>query len=160
MKNLIFTLIAVLTLSYTSFAATGSKLPDDGDKVFYTVKNQFSNEFNSAENVKWTVNNQFQKAEFSIDGVKMSAYYDTTGQYIGFSKEITFNELPASARKELAATYKGFFADQVLRFEDASASPALQRYVSNDETYFVKLSKDAQQYTIKVSPDSSIEVIK
>ncbi|QJD98090.1 hypothetical protein HH214_20530 [Mucilaginibacter robiniae] len=160
MKKVIFTLFAALTLGYSTFAAKTAKLSDDGDKVFYTVKNQFNAEFGSAENVTWTVNNQIQKAEFTEDGVKMAAYYNTTGQYIGFSKQITFNELPAAAKKELAATYKGFFADEVLRYEDTNVSPALQRYMSNDETYFVKLSKDNVQHIIKVTPSSSIEVIK
>lgn len=161
MKKFILSLCAFLTIGYSTFAAEGSKRNDDGDKVFYFVKNQFNSEFSSAQNVTWTVTSQVQKAEFTIDGLKMAAFYDSNGQYAGFSKQITFNDLPSAAKKELAATYKGFFADEVIRYEDASSvGSGLDRFSSSNETYFVKLSKDGQQHVLKITPTSNIEVIK
>lgn len=164
MKKLIFTLAASLLVSVSTFAYDGGKKDDDANKVSYTVKNDFDATFGGVEDVIWTVTGDFQKAEFLMDDVKTSAYYNTKGEYLGYTQLVTMKALPSSARKEIAAKYKGYNVNEIIKFRTGdSNSSALSRLAvggSFDEvSYFVSLQKADQKTLVRVTPYSSLEVV-
>lgn len=163
MKKL--TLIALVTLlSFGAFAADGVKKSDDTDKVSSYVMRQFETEFGDAKDVTWTVNESYNKVEFTADNVKMAAFYDANGKYIGHTEAVTYNALPSAARKQIARDYEGFHVKELLRFQFADApTSALARLTAisiyDDEVYFLSLNKADKQATLKISPSSSVEIL-
>jgi hypothetical protein len=163
MKKL--TLLALVTFfSFGAFATEGGKKTDDTNKVPYHVMRQFEGEFSDAKEIVWTVNDSFEKAEFVMDGVKMSAYYDTNGKYLGHTETITYNNLPSAARKQIAREYVGYHVKELIRFSYADVtSSALSRLTAvsanDDEVYLLSLNKADKQATLRITPSSSVELL-
>lgn len=160
-----FTLIALVTLlSFGAFAADGGKKADDTNKVSNYVIRQFETEFGDAKEVTWTVNENYEKAEFTVDNVKMAAFYDVNGKYIGHTEAVTYNALPAGARKQIARDYEGYHVKELIRFQFADApTSALARLTAisiyDDEVYFLSLNKADKEATLKISPSSAVELL-
>jgi len=163
MKKL--TLIAlVILLSFSAFAAEGGKKSDDIIKVSSFVLRQFEGEFSDAKDVAWTVNENFEKAEFIVNNVKMAAFYDVNGEYIGHTEAVTYNSLPNAARKQIARNYEGYHVKDLIRFQYAGASSSSLAYVNSvstydNEVYFLSLSKAGKEATLQISPSSTVQLL-
>lgn len=163
MKKL--TLLALVTIfSFSAFATEGGKKNDDTNKVPYFVIRQFEGEFSDAKDITWTVNETFEKAEFTVDKVKMAAFYDSNGKYLGHTEVVTYNSLPANARKQIARDYEGYHVKELIRFQYADApSSALTRLTAtsiyDDEVYLLSLNKADKQATLRISPSSAVELL-
>ncbi|MBS7563106.1 hypothetical protein KHS38_01700 [Mucilaginibacter sp. Bleaf8] len=164
MKKLIFSLAASLLISASTFAYEGGKKEDDANKVSYSVKNEFDATFGGVEDVVWTVTADFQKAEFSMDDVKTTAYYNNKGEYLGYTQLVSMKALPTSARKEIAAKYKGYGVNEIIKFRtgDSNGSSLSRLAVGgtfDEVSYFVSLEKEGQKALVRVTPYSSLEVV-
>ncbi|UEG51957.1 hypothetical protein LLH06_13395 [Mucilaginibacter daejeonensis] len=160
MKKLTLLSAFVAIFSLGAFAAEGGK--DDSNKVPYFVMRQFDNEFYNAKNITWTVNENFEKAEFTVDGVKMAAFYDNNGKYIGHTETVAYNVLPSHAKKQIAREYEGYHVKELIRFQYADApSSALSRLTAissfDDEVYLLSLYKGDKQATLRITPSSAVE---
>jgi hypothetical protein len=164
MKKL--TLIALVTLlSFSiSFAADGGKKSDDSNKVPYSVMRHFEYEFDNAKDIVWTVNNTFEKAEFTVNNVKMTAFYDSNGKYIGHTEVVAYNALPSGAKKQIAKNYEGYHVKELIRFQyaDMATSSIAPLSASNnfdDEVYVLSLYKADKTAVLRISPNSSVETL-
>jgi hypothetical protein len=162
MKKLTLLSAFVAIFSLSAFAAEGGK--DDSNKVPYFVMRQFESEFYNAKNISWTVNENFEKAEFSVDGVKMAAFYDSNGKYIGHTETVAYNVLPSHAKKQIAREYEGFHVKELIRFQYAETpSSALSRLTAtssfDDEVYLLSLYKADKQATLRITPSSAVELL-
>lgn len=160
--TLLSALFAILSLS--TFAADGGNKSDDVNKVPYFVLRQFESEFANAKEMTWTVNENFEKVEFTSDNVKMSAYYDSNGKYIGHTESVTYNVLPTHAKKQIAREYEGFHVRELIRFQyaETSTSPLTRLATSNvvdDEVYLLTIYKADKETTLRISPTSAVEVL-
>ena len=163
MKKLTLLALVVL-LSFSAFAAEGGKKTDDSNKVPTYVIRLFEGEFGDAKDVNWTVNEKYEKAEFTVDNVKMAAFYDANGKYIGHTEAVTYNSLPNAARKQIARDYEGYHVKELIRFQYADIpTSALERLtaisVYDDEVYFLSLNKADKEATLKISPSSAVELL-
>ncbi|MFD1257772.1 hypothetical protein ACFQ3S_13270 [Mucilaginibacter terrae] len=164
MKKLtLFALVALLSFS-TAFATEGGKKEDDTKKVPYHVIRQFESEFSNAKEIVWTVTETFEKAEFTVDQVKMAAFYDSNGKYIGHTEAVAYNVLPSTAKKQIAREYEGYHVKELIRFQYADApTTALTRIaatnVFDDEVYLLSLYKADKQATLRISPSSAVELL-
>lgn len=164
MKKLtLFALVTILSFS-VSFAADGGKKSDDTNKVPYFIIRQFEYEFGDAKDIIWTVSDTFEKAEFTVDKVKMVAYYDTNGKYLGHTEVVAYNILPSNAKKQIAREYEGFHVKELIRFQSADTpTSALSRLntsnIYDDEVYLLTLYKADKQATLRISPSSSVELL-
>jgi len=163
MKKL--TLLALVTFfSFSAFAAEGGKKTDDTNKISYYVMRQFESEFNGAKEITWTVTENYEKAEFTVNEVKMAAFYDTNGEYIGHTEVVTYNSLPSAARKQIARDYEGYHVKDLIRFRYADASSTSLAHVTSmsvydDEVYFLSLNKADKEATLKISPSSTVALL-
>lgn len=160
--TLLSALFAIFSLS--TFAADGGKKSDDVSKVPYFVLRQFESEFVDAKDMTWTVNENFEKVDFTVDKVKMAAYYDTNGNYIGHTEAVTYNVLPTHAKKQIAREYEGFHVKELIRFQYAETpASALTRLaasnVNDDEVYLLTIYKADKEATLRISPTSAVEVL-
>lgn len=164
MKKLILTAAIAATLSTGAFAFEGTKsAAKNTTNVSYQVLNQFDVQFQNAENVNWSSTSNGQKADFVIDDVKMTAFYDNRGQYIGSTENVEFKKLPASAKKEIAAKYKGYEIGEVIKFQSGEpSSSALDRLVGETDplAYFVDLKNDKEEILVRVTPAANVYFYK
>lgn len=156
MKKIFVTLAIAASLFTTNiYAATSAIKTDDGtENVTYAAISKFNSDYARAENVSWKVSTTFQKVTFTLDDVKMSAFYNLRGELIGVTQNVQFKALPEKARKEIAAKYEGYFAKEVIQLETGDDN-------SFDSTvYFVDLSKDDKEVLVRVTPAAGVYFFK
>jgi uncharacterized protein YdeI (BOF family) len=96
MKKIFLTIATAALFSVTVFAADGGKKANDNTATAsYYVQQEFAADFSGAQNVVWTVNKNVQKAEFVVDGVKKTAFYNLSGDYLGLTQTVSYQAIPA-----------------------------------------------------------------
>ncbi|WDF53628.1 hypothetical protein [Mucilaginibacter sp. KACC 22063] len=164
MKKLILTAAVAVTMSTGAFAVESTKNTSNSNKVSYQVLNQFDSQFADAENVTWSATANGQKADFVIDDVKMTAFYDNRGQFLGTTQAIAYKKLSTSARKEIAAKYPGYEVGEIIKYENNDPSySSLDRLTIGDNgpvNYFVDLKNDKEEILVRVSPNANIYFYK
>jgi hypothetical protein len=95
--------ILVALFSMIFFSACSQKNPPEN------VKKEFSQKFAAAKSVKWESEESNEwEAEFTIDGKKMSASFDSSAVCIDTETEISEKELPAAVLNTLKAEFAGY----------------------------------------------------
>ena len=158
MKKIFLTAALAVSIFTGAFATETIKVT----KASYQLQAELAKQFAGAENVSWSPTSVGQKADFQIDDVKMSAYFNNQGEYIGYAEAVTFKQLPSAAKKQLAETYRGYMVNEVLRFQPNPATSGYERMVGDNESaaYFVDLKGDSQEVLLKVTPQSDITIAK
>lgn len=157
MKKIFLTFATAALFSVSVFAADGGKKPTDGSaNVSYAAQQEFNTDFATAQNVTWTVNKNCQKADFEIDGVKKTAFYNLIGDFIGTTQAVDYKIIPAKIQKQIAADFKDFTVSEVIKFEANTA------YNSDVEptSYFVDLKSTSQEVLVKVTSDGDVKFFK
>jgi hypothetical protein len=147
MKKLLI-IPAIIGLLTTGAFAADKKVAADDDKnanVSYAVINQFKTDYRGAENVTWTVTESTQKAEFTLEGVKMTAFYNLNGEYLGTTKQVAYKAISARAQKEIATRYKAYTVGQVI---ELNTGDGIQ--------HFVDLKNDKSEILVRVAPTSAV----
>ncbi len=155
MKKLLFaTLFAVVTSS--SFAADEVKIADDSKNISYSVLNQFGIQFSEAKNTVWTLTTQFQKAAFTLDGEKMTAFYSSAGEYLGATKFVKVEQIPAKAQADLSKKYGNYALSYAIQVVDRPYSS-----VADDSgSFYIDLVGESKELYLKVSTFGTLELIK
>ena len=94
MKKIITILALVLTVS-TSFAFTGP------ESVSRQALNTFSSDYAGATDEIWTINKDFYQVAFTLDGKRMFAFYNKSGDFIAITHNISSVQLPGGLKKSL-----------------------------------------------------------
>jgi|SRR5471030_1669785 len=155
MKKIFLTFATAALFSVSAFAATGGgkKANEASTHVSYNIQQQFATEFADAQNIIWTVNRNCQKAEFTIDGVKRTAFYNLSGDFLGTTQTIGYNAIPAKSQKEIANKYKGYEAQGVIVYQ---ANELLNDSI-DPTSYFVDLKSDNHEVLVRVTQSGSTE---
>jgi hypothetical protein len=109
MKRLVLTLtIALSLISLSSFkSADDSIAPDAAIKSFKSA-------FKSATEVSWSITDDLYKANFSLNGQYVSAFYDAEGQMVALTKNLTSLELPIALQAKLKKNYEGYWISDLI----------------------------------------------
>jgi hypothetical protein len=135
MKRLLVTLtIALSFISLSSFA---------NDEVSPSAVKSFNNSFKNATEVKWTVTDNYFKADFALNGQYVSAFYDTEGQMIALTRNISSLQLPIALQAELKLGYDAYWISDV--FEVANETGT---------SYYITLETADTQLVLKSEGDS------
>jgi len=137
MKKLLFAALLAVSLATTAFAG--------GTNVNISVLNSFKSEFSKAANVSWVSKDTYAKATFTLDNVKMEAFYTAQGELIGTSKGISLESLPVSAKRTFAKKYPGYTVKEVIYFEK-----------SDDAAYFFSAENDTESIIFKVGQNDQL----
>jgi opacity protein-like surface antigen len=164
MKKLLLAATFAATFSLSAIAADNSKKFDDTKNVSYFVLNQFSADFDGAQNVNWTITPTTQKADFTTDGVKKTAFYSLTGTYLGLTEEVDYKLVPTAAKKQIEEDYKGYKIGQVIKFAASDAEPAYGAGYAVDQpeslSYFVDLKSVDSEVLVRVSSRGGVYFFK
>src|SRR6478736_4397592 len=102
MKKIMMILALVLTVG-TSFAFTGE------EAVNKQALNAFKKEFASATDAAWTVGTNFYKVTFSLNDEKLFAYYNTQGEFLAVTRNISSLQLPLTLQTSLKRSYSNYW---------------------------------------------------
>jgi len=157
MKKMIITAVTAIIFSVTAFASTGTPktIITGEEKVTYTALNQFAADFKNAKNVVWTVTSTVQKVAFTIEGVHVTAFYDTFGNYMAITQQVEFKDIPEAAQTTISTKYKGYDVAQVIIYRNDGAEPAV-----SVTSYFVDLKKAGSEVIVQVTPDEKVSLFK
>ena len=154
MKKIFLTFATAALFSASAFAATGGKKANEASThVSYNVQQEFTADFADAQNIVWTVDKNCQKAEFTIDGVKRTAFYNLSGDFLGTTQTIGYYAIPAKSQKEIADKYKGYEAQGVIVYQ---ANELLNDSI-DPTSYFVDLKNDTHEVLVRVTQTGSTE---
>jgi len=131
MKRFLITLTVLFSLiSMSSFASDS--------KVDSRVLKSFQSSFKNATEVDWTVSSNFYKANFTLNGQYVAAYFDESGNMMAITRNISSTQLPISLQTNLKNNYEGFWITDL--FE-----------VANDEgtTYYVTVENADTRLILK-----------
>jgi hypothetical protein len=157
MKKVILTIATAALFSVNVFAADGGKKGNDASaNVSYSVAQEFSADFAGAQNVVWTVNKNCQKAAFTENGVKKTAFYSPAGDFMGVTQVVGYNAIPAASQKLIAEHYKGYTPGNVIVYQ---ANEAYNGTI-DPTSYFVDLKNDAHEVLVRVTETGSLEFFK
>ncbi|MDB5143756.1 MAG: hypothetical protein JWQ66_2469, partial [Mucilaginibacter sp.] len=152
MKKLFIT-AAIATMFSASVFADGNKKSNTAANVSYSVLNQFSTDFADAKNVSWTVNKNFQKADFVNEGVKMTAFYNLSGEFVALTTDVDTKAIPAKAQKQIADKYKGYAVNEVIVVQNnTELNPNAE-----EAAYFVDLKSNTKEVLVKITSEANIE---
>lgn len=139
MKKLLFTTLVALSIITSAFADDVTKAKNVA-KVNSKAVSNFKNEFETASNVSWTSKTGYTKASFTMNNVKMEAFYDHQGNMIGSSHAICLDDLPTNAKRVFAKRYAGYTVKEAIQFDGI------------DETaYYISAENETHAVILKVS---------
>jgi len=156
MKKIFLTIATAALLSVNVFAADGGKKGPEAATASYAAQQEFASDFANATNVSWTVDKNCQKADFTIDGVKKTAFYNLSGDFLGTTQVIAYNAIPAKTQKLIADNYKGYAASEVIVYQ---ANEALNSDI-DPTSYFVDLKNGAHELLVRVTGEGKVEFFK
>lgn len=136
MKRLLVTFTIVF--AFASFSSFAGEI-----KVSKEVLASFQSSFKNAKEVDWTVSEKFYKADFALDGQRISAFYDGKGELIAMTRNLTAPELPLVLQTSLKKQVQDMWISDL--FE-----------VSNGEgtTYYVTLENADTKTVLKAGVNS------
>jgi hypothetical protein len=157
MKKIFLTTAIAALLSVNVFAADGGKKvveKADGEaNVSYVALHYFNVDFADAKNVSWTVTKTSQKATFTVDGVKKTAFYNLNGDYLGVTQRVDSKAIPAKTLKQINKQYPGYEIGEVIVYQ---ANTAFNDSI--DETsYFVDIKNDAHEVLLRINQQANLE---
>lgn len=148
MKKIFLTIATIGLLGTGVYAADGGK---KAETVSYTVQSDFAATFSDATNVTWTITSNTQKASFLSNGVKMTAFYNMSGEYLGLTQDVAYNTIAEKAQKEIASQYAGYDVNEVIKLETNGASTNFPETV-----YFVDLKNTASEVLVRVNQSNDV----
>ncbi len=133
MKKIFLTTMIAAFVSAQLFAA-------DVAKVSYRVLASFESQFADATDVSWTVTDQYSKAKFTIEGEKVEAFFNSSGDIIGTSRKTDLKRLPLNAIQKIKKNYGKYKVTETIEFE-----------FNGDRKYFVSVENDTDRKILEVS---------
>jgi len=151
MKKIFLTIATIGLLATGVYAADGGKKADKAPAVTYMVQSEFDSTFTDAKDVNWTINSNVQKATFTMNDVKMTAFYDLQGDYLGVTQDVAYSTLDAKAQKEIASKYADYKVGEVIKLITAD------NQTNSDETiYFVDLTGKSDEVLVRVTTSDNV----
>ena len=151
MKKIFLTIATIGFLATGVYAADGGKKAEKTPVVSYSVRNDFDSTFNEAKNVEWTLTSNCQKATFTLNEVKMTAFYNLHGEYLGVTQDVDYSSVSAKAKKQIAAKYADYQVNEVIKLQTNSAASSIDQTV-----YFVDLKNTASELLVRVTPSDDV----
>ena len=151
MKKIFLTIATIGLLGTSVYAADGGKKTEKTTTVSYAVQNDFAGNFSDATDVTWTVTANTQKASFLSNGVKMTAFYNMNGEYLGLTQDVDYSTIGEKAKKENASQYAGYDVNEVIKLETNGANTNFAETV-----YFVDLKSSAAEVLVRVNQSNDV----
>jgi hypothetical protein len=133
----------------------------EGKEVSNISKSSFNIEFPKANNVIWNRSDNFDEATFTDEkGITFTAFYDASGNLVGTTRYVKFEDVPAKGQQEIKKKYKDYTIGKVLFFDDNEANDSdmilWASQFEDADNYFVELTKDKEDLVVKVDTEGGL----
>ena len=129
------------------------KIESDSE-VSYLTKTHFVVDFPDAKDVRFEKTKNFDEVAFISGGETLRAYYDYDSKLVGTTQNISFEDLPANAQKEILKKYANYSIVGVVKYDDNESNDTdmiLYGTVFDDaDNYFVELKNDSEAIVVRV----------
>jgi len=102
----------ILLASLTTMISKAENPADVTPEVLQSFKSTFGN----AKEVGWTASNKMYKAQFTLDGQHISAFYNADGQMVALSRNITVSQLPVMLQASLKKESKNSWISELYEY--------------------------------------------
>lgn len=133
MKLFIFTFTALL-----SFGSLSTHAQDIS--VSASVTNAFQTSFKEASDVQWKDGGSYYKADFTLNGQYVTAFYNDKAQLLAVTKNISSVQLPFSLQSSLKAGYEDYWISDLFELSDEYGT-----------TYYATVENGDAKITLKSS---------
>jgi hypothetical protein len=151
MKKIFITIATIGLLGTSAFAKVEGKKTEKATTVAFNVKNEFDATFDDAKDVTWTITNNTQKATFTQNNVKMTAFYNLQGEYLGVTQDVAYTAISNKAQKTIADKYTGYKVGEVIKLQTNDSASNFDQTV-----YFVDLKNNAEEILVRVTPSNDV----
>lgn len=142
MKKVFIAAIMVVTIGSSAFAI-------DVNKISYKVKNIFDQEFYGAQNVVWSLEENYTKASFTMADERVQAFFTSEGEMIGYSRSVSFNQLPLNAIQKINKAYSSYKIVESIEFSQ-----------DGEKSYYVSMQDGEKKQILNVSLYGAISLFQ
>lgn len=139
-----FFIAAVLAVT-----VAGSALAADASKLSYRVKSNFETMFEGAKEVNWTIRESFTKANFTLAGEKVEAFFSPEGELIATARKVQYGTLPFKALKKIEKKHP-----------EAKVEETIELDQDGDKSYFVSLHDNGKKEILQVTLSGAVVAFK
>lgn len=163
MKKFVLVAILVCGSTVSVLAKGGDKNSVSPNNVPNLIIDNFTSNFKNATNVQWSSDNRCEKAAFVVGKTNYNAFYSLDGTFLGVTRDITFDKIPAVAQTEIKKEYKDFIIGKVIKL---IPNPGLENFDElgqqpiQDSVYFVDVKNNAKEYLLQVNTDATVSFFK
>jgi opacity protein-like surface antigen len=142
MKKIFIAAVLAVTVASSAFAA-------DATKLSYRVKSSFETIFDGAKDVNWTIRESFTKANFTLAGEKVEAFFSPEGELIATARKVQYGTLPFGALQKIQKKYP-----------DAKVEDAIEFDQDCNKNYFVSLHYNGKKEILQISLSGTVTVFR
>lgn len=142
MKKFFIAAVLAVTVAGSAFAA-------DANKLSYRVKSSFEIAFEGAKEVSWTIRESFTKANFTLAGEKVEAFFSPEGDLIATVRKVQYGTLPYSALKKIQKKYP-----------EAKVEDAIELDQDGEKSYYVSLHDNGKKEILQVLKSGTVIAFK
>jgi hypothetical protein len=146
MKLFLFALTALL--SFSSFKSSAQDVT-----VSAVVTNAFQSSFKHAADVQWKDGGHYYKADFTLNGQYVSAFYNQQGSLMAVTKNLSPVQLPVTLQASLKTAYEAYWISELFEVSDELGT-SYYATVENSEAKIVLKSSNGNWTTYKKSRKS------
>ena len=134
-------LLSIALVSFTAFSfatATPTTSSVAPAAISKSVINSFNNEFTNASDIRWESNANFVKAQFTVNNMVLSAYFNKAGELIAVTRFISPSQLPLGMFSSLKKTYKGYWVTDLFEIQTESGTAYYATVENADQIIVLK----------------------
>lgn len=145
MKRFLATLtLAAAFISFSSFSGGD----EDTTPAAAAVKS-FNSSFKNATEVKWQSADKFYKADFTLNGQFVSAYYDLDGKMMAITRNISSLQLPITLQASLKKSYDCYWISDLFELTNEEGTTYYITLENADTKLVLKSNSNSQWNTFK-----------
>jgi hypothetical protein len=140
MKKMMIALALMFSITM-SYAFTGE------EAVSKQVLAAFKTEYTGATDVAWTAGNSYYKVAFTMNEQKLFAYYDTQGEFMAVTRNISSFQLPLNLQSSLKKSYSNYWISDLFEMAGNDVTGYYVTLENADSTVVLK-STDGSDWTL------------
>lgn len=143
--------------------ALNSPIPaaPDNPTVRRQSKNHFQAVFENAKDVSWSRSANLDQVSFTLNGKRMTAYYNNLSELMGTTVAQSFSDVPQDGREKIRNEYSDYKIGNVVLFHNKNRTGYSQTKIYGSRyaylnNYFVELHKGNDKIVVQVNPVGTV----
>lgn len=143
MKKLFLTM-SLAAASLLVFANPPKKENKKGN-YSYAASQSLMQMYGNVENLRWSDSkDELLRADFQIDGENFATFFQRDGNFVATTHQISFEQLPAIARKPLKAKFQGVEFSKIVHYQSNETASYFVEVVEEGETSIYKVTTEGR----------------